>query len=59
MTKKLPNKQLGQLLLLKFVEFDNDVAVLLSVAGLVMGPESEIGGTASAALGTSWICLWL
>ena len=37
------------LLLLKSVEFDDDVALLLSVAGLVMGPhvtsESEIGGT--------------
>ena len=34
------------LLLLKSVEFDDDVALLLSVAGLVMGPhvtsESEI-----------------
>jgi len=46
------------LLLLKSVEFDDDVALLLSVAGLVMGPqvtpESEIGGTDSAALRTSW-----
>jgi len=36
----------GWLLLLKSVEFDDDVALLLSVAGLVMGPhvtsESEI-----------------
>jgi len=51
------------LLLLKFVEFDDDVALLLSVAGLVMGPhvtsESEIGGKDSAALRTSWTCLWL
>jgi len=51
------------LLLLKSVEFDDDVALLLSVAGLVMGPhvtsESEIGGTDSAALRTSWTCLWL
>ena len=42
------------LLLLKSVEFDDDVALLLSVAGLVMGPhvtsESEIGSTDSAAL---------
>ena len=46
------------LLLLKSVEFDDDVALLLSVAGLVVGPhvtsESEIGGTDSAALRTSW-----
>jgi len=51
------------LLLLKSVEFDDDVAPLPSVAGLVMGPhvtsESEIGGTDSAALGTSWTCLRL
>jgi len=51
------------LLLLKSFEFDDDVALLLSVAGLVMGPhvtsESEIGGTESAALGTSWTCLRL
>jgi len=51
------------LLLLKSVEFDDDVALLLSVAGLVMGPnvtsESEIGGTESAALRTSCACLWL
>ena len=44
------------LLLLKSVEFDDDVALLLSVAGLVMGPhvtsESEIGSTDSAALRT-------
>jgi len=44
------------LLLLKSVEFDDDVALLLSVAGLVMGlqvtSESEIGGTDSAALRT-------
>ena len=50
------------LLLLKSVEFDDDVALqLLSVAGLVMGPhvtsESEIGGTDSAALRTSWTYL--
>jgi len=35
-------------MLLKSVELDDDVALLLSVAGLVMGPhvtsESEIGG---------------
>jgi len=51
------------LLLLKSVEFDDDAALLLSVAGLVMGPhvtsESEIGGTDSAALRTSWTCLRL
>ena len=51
------------LLLLKSVEFDDDVALLLSVAGLVMGPhvssESEIGGTDSAALRTSRTCLRL
>ena len=51
------------LLLLKSVEFDDDVALLLSVAGLVIGPhvtsESEIGGTDSAALRTSWTCLRL
>jgi len=51
------------LLLLKSVEYDDDVALLLSVAGLVMGPhvtsESEIGGTDSAALGTSRACLRL
>ena len=29
------------LLLLKSVEFDDDVALLLSVAGLVMGPQSK------------------
>ena len=49
------------LLLLKSVEFDDDVALLFSVAGLVMGPhvtsESEIGGTDSAALRTSRACL--
>jgi len=42
---------------------DDDVALLLSVAGLVMGPhvtsESEIGGTDSAALRTSRACLRL
>ena len=51
------------LLLLKSVELDDDVALLLSVAGLVMGQhvtsESEIGGTDSAALRTSWTCLRL
>ena len=51
------------LLLLKSVEFDDDVALLLSVAGLVMGPhvtsESEIGSTESAALRTSRACLRL
>ena len=51
------------LLLLKSVEFDDDVALLLSVAGLVVGPhvtsESEIGSTDSAALRTSWTCLRL
>ena len=39
------------------------VALLLSVAGLVVGPqvtsESKIGGTDSAALRTSWTCLRL
>jgi len=51
------------LLLLKSVEFDDDVALLLNVAGLVMGPhgtsESEIGSTDSAALRTSRACLRL
>jgi len=51
------------LLLLKSVEFDDDVALLLSVAGLVVGPhvtsESEIGSTDSAALRTSCTCLRL
>jgi len=51
------------LLLLKSVEFDDDVALLQSVAGLVMGPhvtsESEIEGIDSAALRTLWTCLWL
>jgi len=51
------------LLLLRSVEFADDVALLLSVAGLDMGPhltpEFEIGGTDSAALRTSWTCLWL
>ena len=51
------------LLLLKSVELDDDVALLLSVAGLVMGQhvtsESEIGGTDSAALRTSRTCLRL
>jgi len=51
------------LLLLKSVEFDDDVALLLSVAGLVVGPQvtpqSEIGGTDSAALRTPWTCLRL
>jgi len=51
------------LLLLKSVEFDDDVPLLLSVAGLDMRPqvtpESEVGGTDSAALRTSWTCLWL
>jgi len=51
------------LLLLKSVEFNDDVALLLSVAGLVVGPhvtsESEIGGTDSSALRTSWTCLRL
>ena len=45
------------MLLLKSVEFDDDIALQLSVAGLVMRPhvtsESEIGGTDSAALRTS------
>jgi len=40
-------------LLLKSVEFDDDVTLLISVAGLDVGPhltpESEIGGTDSAA----------
>jgi len=57
------NKFRQLVLLLKSVEFDDDVALLLSVAGLVMGPhvtsESEIGGTDSAALRTSWTCLRL
>jgi len=51
------------LLLLKSVEFDDDVALLLSVAGFAMGPhvtsESEIGSTDSAALRTSRACLRL
>ena len=51
------------LLLLKSVEFDDDVALLLSVAGVVMGPhvtsESEIGSTDSAALRASGACLRL
>jgi len=51
------------LLLLKSVEFDDNVALLLSVAGLVMVPhvtsESEIGITDSAALRTSRACLRL
>jgi len=51
------------LLLLKSVELDDDVALLLSAAGLDMGPhvtsESEIGRTDSAALRTSWTCLRL
>ena len=59
--QKYRNKLL--LLLLKSVEFDDDVALLLSVASLVMGPqvtsESEIGGTDSTALRTSWTCLRL
>ena len=46
------------MMMMKSVEFDDDVALLLSVAGLVMGPhvtsESEIGGTDSAALRISW-----
>jgi len=50
-------------MLLKSVDFNDDVALLLSVASLVMGPhvtsESKIGGTDSAALRTSWTCLWL
>ena len=50
-------------MLLKSVEFDDDFALLLSVAGLVMGPqvtsEFEIGGTDSAALRTSRTCLRL
>ena len=53
----------SKLLLLKSAEFDDDVALLLSVAGLVMGPhvtsESEIGSTDSAALRTSRACLRL
>jgi len=48
---------------MKSVEFDDDVTLLLRVAGLVMGPhvtsESEIGGTDSAALRTSRTCLRL
>ena len=51
------------LLLLKTVEFDDDVALLLSAAGPVVGPhvtsESEIGGTDSTALRTSRTCLRL
>ena len=54
---------LALLLLLKSVEFDDDIALLLSVASLVTGPhvtsESEIGGKDSAALRTSWTCLRL
>ena len=42
------------LLLLKSIEFDDGVALLLSVAGLVVGPyvawESEIRSTDSVAL---------
>jgi len=53
----------SHMLLLKSVEFDNDVALLLSVAGLVMGPrvtsECEIGGTDSTAVRTSWTCFRL
>ena len=45
------------LLLLKSVEFEGDVAGL--VMGLQVTSESEIGGTDSAALGTSWTCLRL
>ena len=48
---------------LKSVEFDDDVELLLSLAGFVMGPhvtsESKIRGTDSAALRTSWTCLRL
>jgi len=33
------------LLLLKSVEFDDDVALLLSVAGLVVGPVVTLGPT--------------
>jgi len=51
------------LLLLKSVEFDDDIALLLSVASLDMGthvtPESEIGGTDSAALRTSRTYFWI
>ena len=50
------------LLLLKSVEFDDDVALLLSDAGLVMGPhvtsESEIGSTDSAALRSDIFKAW-
>ena len=56
-------KYLLLLLLLKSVELDDDVELLLSVACLVMGPrvtsESEIGRTDSAALRTSRACLRL
>jgi len=51
------------LLLLKSLEFEDDVALLLSVAGLVMGLhvslESKIRGTDSAAQRASWTCLRL
>jgi len=53
------------LLLLKSVEFDDDVALLLSVVGLVMGPhvtsESDIGGTDIEDLSSAlWkLCDWL
>jgi len=62
-TLSISERVLLLLLLLKSVELDDDVALLLSVAGLVVGPhvtsESEIGGTDSAALRTSWTCLRL
>ena len=49
---KVSNALNTLLLLLKSVEFDDDVALLLSVAGLAMGPhvtsESEIGSTDSS-----------
>jgi len=40
-----PLVQVLLLLLLKSVEFDDDVALLLSVAGLVMGPVVTLGPT--------------
>ena len=47
------------LLLLKSVEIDDDVALLLSCAVLgSMCTQSELGGTWSAAVGTLWTELW-
>ena len=57
------NGECGLLLLLKSVEVDDDVALLLSCAVLRsmcthVALQSELGGTWSSAVGTLWTELW-